>query len=103
MNAQAAVHVVSSDVPRFRTKNGVSTLDFQRVLGLNRFETTWLWLHQTRRSLMCPGRDRLRCSVVAVSVVVDDTYARGYRKDKDGRIAGQSAEGKVLVLNMAEK
>lgn len=74
-------------------KNGVSALGLQRVLGLKRYETTWLWLHKLRRAMVRPGRDRL-----VGAVEVDETYIGGQRKGK----AGRGAEGKVLVLIMAE-
>ena len=74
-------------------KNGVSALGVQRVLGLKRYETAWLWLHKLRRAMVRPGRDRL-----TGAVEVDETYVGGQRKGK----AGRGAEGKVLVLIMAE-
>lgn len=74
-------------------KNGVSALGLQRVLGLKRYETTWLWLHKLRRAMVRPGRDKL-----TGAVEVDETYVGGRRRGKGGR----GAEGKVLVLIMAE-
>ena len=40
-------------------KNGASALGLQRVLGLNRYETAWTWLHKMRRAMVRPGRDLL--------------------------------------------
>ena len=38
-------------------KNGASALGLQRVLGLNRYETVWTWLHKMRRAMVRSGRD----------------------------------------------
>ena len=45
-------HVVSQ-------KNGVSALGLQNVLGLKRYETTWILLHKLRTAMVRPGRERL--------------------------------------------
>ncbi len=74
-------------------KHGVSTLGLQRVLGLSRYETTWIWLHKLRRAMVRPGRDRL-----SGTVQVDETYIGGPRPGKRGRGAG----GKTLVVIAVE-
>ena len=74
-------------------KHGVSTLGLQRVLGLSRYETTWIWLHKLRRAMVRPGRDRL-----SGTVQVDETYIGGPRPGKRGRGAG----GKTLVAVAVE-
>jgi transposase-like protein len=74
-------------------KNGVSTLGLQRVLGLARYETAWLWLHRLRIAMVRPGRDRL-----SGTVEVDEAYIGGKREGKRGR----GAAGKSLVLVVAE-
>ena len=48
-------------------KQGVSALGLQRVLGLSRYETTWLWLHKLRTAMVRPGRDRLSGTALAAS------------------------------------
>ena len=40
-------------------KTGASALGLQGVLGLNRYETAWTWLHKMRRAMVRPGRDLL--------------------------------------------
>jgi len=74
-------------------KQGVSTLGLQRVLGLSRYETTWIWLHKLRRAMVRPHRDRL-----SGTVQVDETYLGGPRPGKRGRGAG----GKSLVVVAVE-
>ena len=41
-------------------KNGASALGMQRILGLRSYITAWTWLHKLRRTMVRPGRDRLR-------------------------------------------
>lgn len=58
-------------------KNGVSALGLQRILGLQRYETVWIWLHKLRKAMVRPGRDRL-----SGTVEVDETYIGGRRSGK---------------------
>lgn len=74
-------------------KQGVSALGLQRVLGLSRYETTWIWLHKLRTAMVRPGRDRL-----SGTVQVDETYIGGERSGKRGR----GAAGKTLVVIAVE-
>lgn len=74
-------------------KNGISALGLQRVLGLNRYETTWNMLHRLRTAMVRPGRDRL-----VGPVQVDETYVGGSHPGKRGR----GAAGKTLVLVAVE-
>lgn len=74
-------------------KNGVSAMGLQRVLGLNRYETTWILLHKLRTAMIRPGRERL-----AGTVEVDETYIGGERPGKRGR----GAAGKTLVVIAVE-
>jgi len=74
-------------------KQGVSALGLQRVLGLSRYETTWIWLHKLRTAMVRPGRDRL-----SGTVQVDETYIGGERPGKRGR----GAAGKTLVVIAVE-
>jgi len=74
-------------------KQGVSALGLQRVLGLSRYETTWIWLHKLRTAMVRPGRDRL-----SGAVQVDETYIGGERSGKRGR----GAAGKTLVVIAVE-
>ncbi len=80
-------HVVSQ-------KSGASALGLQRVLGLGSYRTAWSVLHKLRRAMVRPGRDRLQGVVE-----VDEIFIGGPRPGKRGR----GAEGKVLVLVMAQQ
>jgi transposase-like protein len=75
-------------------KNGVSAVGLQRVLGLSRYETVWLWLHKLRTAMVRPGRNRL-----SGVVEVDETFIGGERPGKRGR----GAAGKSLVLIAVEE
>jgi len=74
-------------------KSGVSALGLQRVLGMGRYETVWIWLHKLRAAMVRPGRERL-CGAVEV----DETYIGGPKPGKRGR----GAAGKTLVVIAAE-
>ncbi len=71
-------------------KQGVSALGLQRVLGLSRYETTWIWLHKLRAAMVRPGRDRL-----SGTVQVDETCIGGERSGKRGR--GTAGETLVVI------
>lgn len=83
---EAIWHVVSQ-------KQGANARGLQRVLGLNRYETTWTLLHRLRIAMVRPGRDRL-----VGPVQVDETYIGGPKSGKRGR----GAAGKTLVLVAVE-
>ena len=83
---RAIWHVVSQ-------KHGLSALGLQRVLGLNRYETTWTMLHKLRIAMVRPGRERL-----GGPVQVDEIYIGGKRTGKRGR----GATGKTLVVIAVE-
>jgi transposase-like protein len=74
-------------------KQGISALGLQRVIGLKRYETTWMLLHRLRTAMIRPGRDSL-----IGPVQVDETYIGGPRPGKRGR----GAAGKTLVLVAVE-
>ena len=57
-------------------KNGASALGLQRGLGLATYYTAWTWLHQLRRAMIRPGRDRL-----SDRVEVDEAYLGGLGAD----------------------
>lgn len=75
-------------------KNGASALGLMRILGLGSYKTAWAWLHKLRRAMVRPEQDRL-----SGTVQVDESFVGGARKGKRGR----GAEGKVLVLIIAEE
>ena len=75
-------------------KNGASALGLQRALGLGSYRTAWLMLHNLRKAMVRPGRDKL-----SGEVEVDETYVGGVKTGKRGR----GAEGKSIVVVAAEK
>ncbi len=75
-------------------KNGASALGLQRILGFGSYQTAWTWLHKLRRAMVRSGQDRL-----TGTVQVDETFIGGVKPGKRGR----GAEGKVLVLVIAEE
>ena len=77
-----------------RQKNGASALGRQRVLGLGGDLTAWSWLHQLRRAMVRPGRDRL-----AGEVEVDETYVGGLAEGPRGR----GSQKKALVATAQRK
>lgn len=83
---RAIWHIVSQ-------KNGVSGLGLQKVLGLKRYETTWILLHKLRTAMVRPGRERLYGTVEA-----DETYMGGERPGKRGR----GVTNKTMVLIAVE-
>jgi transposase-like protein len=74
-------------------KHGISALGLQQILGLKRYETTWILLHKLRTAMVRPDRDRL-----LGTVEVDETYIGGKHPGKRGR----GAEGKTLVVIAVE-
>ena len=75
-------------------KNGASALGLQGILGLGSYKTAWAWLHKLRRAMVNSKQDRL-----SGTVQVDETFMGGPRSGKRGR----GAEGKTLVLILAEE
>ena len=61
------------------TKNGVSALGLQQVLGFGSYETAWAWLHKLRRAMVRPDRDLL-----SGVVEVDETFVGGVTMGTDG-------------------
>lgn len=67
-------------------KNGMSALGLQRVLGLGSYQTSWTMLHQLRRAMIRPGRDRL-----SGIVEVDETYWGAEEEGVIGRLTHDKA------------
>ena len=75
-------------------KYGANALGLQRVMGFNRYRTSWAWLHKLRQAMVRPGRDRL-----SGTIEVDETYIGGERPGKRDR----GAAGKALVATAAQQ
>lgn len=69
-----AAYLVSTFTP------GISALQFQRQLGLSRYETAFQMLHKLRAGLVAPRRERLHGEVE-----FDDTLLGGRDPDQGGR------------------
>src|SRR5210317_179258 len=63
-----AAYLVTTQTP------GLSALQFQRQLGIKRYETAFLMLHKLRSAMIRPGRDRIGAKW---PVEVDETYVGG--------------------------
>ena len=75
-------------------KTGASALGLQGVLGLNRYETAWTWLHKMRRAMVRPGRDLL-----AGTVEVDESYWGGLEEG----LRGRNLKNKALIAVAAQE
>ncbi len=73
-------------------KPGVSALQFQRQLGLSRYETTWMMLHKFRAALFNPERHKL-----SGEIEVDEKYVGGRES-----VPGRGAKTKTLVASAVE-
>lgn len=65
---------------------GISALQFQKQLGIKRYETAFNMLHKLRSALVAPGREKLKGEVE-----VDECYIGGAEESKPGRSKGQKA------------
>jgi transposase-like protein len=82
-----AAYLVSTLTP------GISALQFQRQLGLSRYETAFTMLHKLRSAMVAPGRELLHAEVE-----VDDGYIGGEEAGRPGR----GALSKALVACAVE-
>ena len=82
-----AAYLVSTLTP------GISALQFQRQLGLSRYETAFNMLHKLRSALVVPEREPLH-----VEVEVDEAYIGGTEEGSPGR----RAQTKALVVCAVE-
>jgi transposase-like protein len=78
-----AAYLVSTLTP------GISALQFQKQLGISRYETAFQLLHKLRSALVAPGREPLRGEVE-----VDEGLIGGPEEGRPGR----GAETKSLVV-----
>ncbi len=72
---------------------GISALQFQKLLGIKRYETAFNMLHKLRSALVAPGREKLKNEVD-----VDECFIGGTEEGKQGRSKGK----KSLVLISVE-
>src|SRR4051812_19363882 len=85
----AAAYLVTTPTP------GFSAVQLQRQLGLARDETAWTMLHELRRAMVRPERDRL-----PGVVEVDEAYVGGV---EEGRRGGRRRDsGEPIVVGAVE-
>lgn len=83
-----AAYLVTTQTP------GMSALQFQKQLGVKRYETAFLMLHKLRAAMVRPGRDRIGAKW---PVEVDETYVGGATQGE-----GRGRHHKRLVVGMVE-
>jgi transposase-like protein len=75
------------------SKQGMSALGLQRLMGLGSYETAWAHLHKLRRAMVRPGRHLL-----GGLVEVDEGYVGG----REVGMAGRQTEDKSVVVVAVE-
>ena len=85
-----AASLVTSQTP------GLSAVQFQRQLGLRRYETTFQILHKLRAGMVRPDQDRLG-GKIGEPVEVDETYMGGRTRGQ-----GRGVHNKILVASAVE-
>lgn len=83
-----AAYLVTTQTP------GMSALQFQRQLGIRRYETAFQMLHKLRAAMVRPGRDRVGTEW---PVEVDETYVGGATQGE-----GRGRHHKTLVIGIVE-
>jgi transposase-like protein len=83
-----AAYLVTTQTP------GMSALQFQRQLGIRRYETAFQMLHKLRAAMVRPGRDRIGGEW---PVEVDETYVGGATQGE-----GRGRHHKTLVVGIVE-
>jgi len=79
---------------------GLSAMQFQRQLGLTRYETAFQILHKLRAGMVRPDRDRIGGAIgIKDHVEVDETYIGGSIRG-EGR--GPHADDKSIVIAAVE-
>jgi len=87
-------YLVSSLTP------GLSAMQFQRQLGLSRYETAFQILHKLRAGMVRPDRDRIGGAIgIKDHVEVDETYIGGSTR---GEGKGPHADDKTIVIAAVE-
>lgn len=85
-----AAYLVSSQTP------GMSAVQFQRQLGLSRYETAFQILHKLRAGMVRPNQDRIG-GKIGEHVEVDETWVGGRTRGK-----GRGVHDKILVASAVE-
>lgn len=83
-----SAYLVTSQTP------GMSALQFQRQLGINRYETAFHLLHKLRAAMIRPDRDKIGGTY---EVEIDETWVGGRTKGE-----GRGVHHKALVIAAVE-
>lgn len=87
-------YLVSTSTP------GISAVQFQRQLGLSRYETAFQILHKLRAGMVRPDRDMIGGNLARRDhVEIDETYIGG---EVRGKGKGVHADEKTLVIGAVE-
>jgi len=87
-------YLVSSHTP------GMSAVQFQRQLGLTRYETAFQMLHKLRAGMVRPERDRIGDEW---PVEIDETYVGGSTKGEGRGVHKMSIVAGVVEIRHADK
>lgn len=85
-----AAYLVTSQTP------GMSAVQFQRQLGLSRYETAFQIIHKLRAGMVRPDQDRIG-GKIGEHVEVDETWVGGRTRGK-----GRGVHDKILVSSAVE-
>src|ERR1700729_1887955 len=89
-----SAYLVASQTP------GISAVQFQRQLGLTRYETAFQILHKLRAGMVRPDRDPIGGNIARGDhVEVDECYIGGETR---GKGKGVHADEKTLVIAAVE-
>ena len=80
------------------SKQGISALELQRLMGFGSYKTAWTWLHKLRR-FMEPTKDGDDARLAADVEVDDLTFGGVYEGGKQGR----GSENKIKVFIAVER
>lgn len=86
-----AAYLVTSQTP------GMSALQFQRQIGISRYETAFQMLHKLRAGMVRPQRDRIGLAPGVERVEVDEAYVGGRTRGE-----GRGKTHKALVAAAVE-
>ena len=85
-----AAYLISSQTP------GMSAVQFQRQLGLSRYETAFQILHKLRAGMVRPDQDRIG-GLIGTHVEIDESWVGGSTRGK-----GRGVHSMVLVAAAVE-
>jgi len=79
---------------------GMSALQFQKMLGINRYETAFNMLHKLRTAMVRPGRDAIGGEW---PVEVDETYVGGATQGEESGVHHKTLVGGIVEVRPRKK